>query len=333
MVTTTVGDMASSFAFRSKNLGLKTDLQRLSTEMTTGQTTDIAKKFSGHLKLVSGLDASLAKIKGYRTQTQEAGLLATSMQASLQTIDSFAQTLRQSLLTVSAGSGAAQIAGLGGEAQQTLQSTVAALNAAVGGRSMFGGVDTATVPVAASEDILTALDTATAGAISVQAVVTAVSDWFDDPAGYQSQAYLGGAPLEPVSIAPGQTARLDITATDPAIRDTLKGIALAALLDRGLFTDQPALQKSLVEAAATHLMQSQTPRLELSARLGVTEAQISTAETRNSSEESALQIARNDLTSVDPYTAATKLQETQTQLETIYALTARLSHLSLLDYL
>ena len=60
---------------------------------------------------------------------------------------------------------------------------------------------------------------------------------------------------------------------------------------------------------------------------------ISAAETRNSSEESALQIARNDLTSVDPYSTATKLQETQTQLETIYALTARMSHLSLLDYL
>jgi flagellar hook-associated protein 3 FlgL len=333
MVTTSVGDMARSFAFRSKNLDLKTDLQRLSTEMTTGQTTDIARKFSGDISLVSGLDTSLAKIAGYRAQTQEAGLFATTMQTSLQTIDSFALSLRQSLLTVSAGSGAAQIVGLGGEAQQTLKSTIAALNTAVSGRSLFAGVETASVPVGPPEGILTALDAATAGAISVQEVVAAVSNWFDDPAGFAAQAYRGGAPLEPVTVAPGETARLDITATDPAIRDTLKGIALAALLGRGLFTGQPDLQKSLAEAAATNLMQSQTPRLDLSARLGVVEAQISRAETRNSSEETALQIARNDLTSVDPYTAATQLQATQTQLETIYALTARMSHLSLLDYL
>ena len=333
MVTTSVGDMTSAFAFRAKNLSLKTEMQRLSTEMTTGQTTDIAKKFSGNLSLVSGIDASLARIKGFRAQTQEAGLFATTMQASLQTVDSLALKLRQSLMTVSAGSGTAQISGLGGEAQQTLQSTIATLNVAVSGRSLFGGVETATVPVADAQSILSALDTATAGATSVQDVMQAVSTWFEDPAGFSTQAYQGGAALEPMTLASGQTVSLDITATDPAIRKTLTGIAVAALLDRGIFSDQPNMRKSLAEAAGTHLMQSQTQRLELSARLGVAEAQISATETRNSAEESALQIARNDLTSVDPYSTATKLQETQTQLETIYALTARMSHLSLLDYL
>ena len=333
MVTTSVGDMTSAFAFRAKNLSLKTEMQRLSTELTTGQTIDIAKKFSGNLSLVSGIDTSLARIKGYTAQTQEAGLFTTTMQAGLQTIDSLALQLRQSLMTVSAGSGTAQLSGVGGEALQIFQSTIAALNVAVGGRSLFGGVETAIVPVTGSQSILTALDAATAGATSVQDVIAAVSNWFQDPAGFATQAYNGGAPLEPVTIAPGETANLDITAKDPAITETLTGIALAALLGRGLFSAQPDLRRSLAEAAGTHLLQSQSHRLELSARLGVTESQISAAETRNSSEESALQIARNDLTSVDPYSTATKLQETQTQLETIYALTARMSHLSLLDYL
>ena len=96
MVTTYVGDMTSAFAFRAKNLSLKTEMQRLSTELTTGQTTDIAKKFSGNLSLVSGIDTSLARIKGYTAQTQEAGLFTTTMQAGLQTIDSLALQLRQS---------------------------------------------------------------------------------------------------------------------------------------------------------------------------------------------------------------------------------------------
>ena len=54
---------------------------------------------------------------------------------------------------------------------------------------------------------------------------------------------------------------------------------------------------------------------------------------RNAAEASALQIARNGLVAADPYDTATAIQAVQTQIETLYTLTARLSRLSLTDYL
>mgnify|MGYP006193710875 CR=1 FL=1 len=54
---------------------------------------------------------------------------------------------------------------------------------------------------------------------------------------------------------------------------------------------------------------------------------------RNSAEITALELARAKIVSVDPFEAATKVKEAQTQLEMIYAVTARLSSLSLMEYL
>jgi len=65
----------------------------------------------------------------------------------------------------------------------------------------------------------------------------------------------------------------------------------------------------------------------------VIEAQIDGATARNTAESSALELARAELIAIDPYKAATDLTSVQTQLETLYALTARLSRLSLVEYL
>jgi flagellar hook-associated protein 3 FlgL len=46
-----------------------------------------------------------------------------------------------------------------------------------------------------------------------------------------------------------------------------------------------------------------------------------------------LQNAQLSLLSVDPYETATKMQEMQTQLQTLYAITARAARLSLVDFL
>jgi len=63
------------------------------------------------------------------------------------------------------------------------------------------------------------------------------------------------------------------------------------------------------------------------------QARIDTATTRNTSEATALGIARAGLVQLDPYETATRLQHAETQLQLIYTLTARMSRLSLADYL
>jgi flagellar hook-associated protein 3 FlgL len=105
------------------------------------------------------------------------------------------------------------------------------------------------------------------------------------------------------------------------------------LLDRGLFQGQGATRVQVMRRAGEVLAEGASARAHMAGRLGTTEGQIAAAATRNSAEVAALEIARNGLVSVDPYEAATRLEAAQSQLEALYTATARLSRLSLVDFL
>ncbi|MFC3181823.1 flagellin [Cypionkella sinensis] len=333
MAAISLGDMARSFMLRRHTVDLKQELQRLSNEVATGRVSDTAAHVSGDLTPITGIDASLARLKGYGAVTSEAGIFAGAMQTALGTVDALASDLGNALLSTSTGGSAALVDATGKDAEQRLETALSVLNTRFGDRSLFAGTMTTTAAVVDSDTFLTALTAAVSGAVSAQDVETAVNTWFDDPAGYDALAYLGGDPLAAVAIAPGEDARLDVTAKDPALRDTIKALAMAALLNRGVLAGESTGRQDLARRAGLNLLENKTDRTNLAARLGMAEAQIDAATTRNSNEISALQVARNGITEADPYETATRLDETEAQLEKIYALTARLSRLSLLDYL
>jgi len=180
--------------------------------------------------------------------------------------------------------------------------------------------------------MLTALQTAATGATTAGQVTAAVTAWFADPLGFGA-FYQGGDPLSPAPIAAGETADLSTTAMDQTLRDTLAGFAMAALIDRGVLAGDATERGRLVKAAGQQLISTEVGRTTLAARIGTVEAQIEAARTRNSAEESSLGILRSDIGSVDPYEAATRLQTIQSQLESLYLVTARVSRLSLAEYL
>jgi flagellar hook-associated protein 3 FlgL len=333
MAQVSLGDMAQSFMLRRQNVALKADLQRYATELTTGRVSDTSARVSGDLVPLSGIDATLARLKGYGAVNAEAGLFAGAMQTALGVIDSVSSTLSSTLLTAAGGVMPARVDAAGHDAQQRLETVVSALNTRFGDRSIFAGVSTTQAATVDADTLMSALDTAVAGAVSAADVETAVNSWFDAPGGFAALGYTGGGPLAALQIAPGEEAAVDVTATDPAIRATLKGLALAALLDRGVLSGQPDARQDIARRAGVSLLQSQTDLAYLSARLGSTEAQISAAVARNSAESTSLQIARADIVAADPFETASRLEETQTQLEKIYAITARMTRLSLMDYL
>ena len=80
-------------------------------------------------------------------------------------------------------------------------------------------------------------------------------------------------------------------------------------------------------------MSSEAKIADIRAQLGLTEEQISDAKAANGAETYALQMAKSEIMSADIYESASMLTQTQTQLEMMYTLTARLSRLKLSDYL
>jgi flagellar hook-associated protein 3 FlgL len=94
-----------------------------------------------------------------------------------------------------------------------------------------------------------------------------------------------------------------------------------------------AERKDLAGRGADLLLSGLQPLIAVRADLGVTEARIEEARVANAAETTSLAQARNGLVAADPFEAATALEAVTTQLETLYALTARVSRLSLTNYL
>jgi flagellar hook-associated protein 3 FlgL len=327
------GDLAQSNLLRRHTTEAKTAIAQLSQELTTGQSADTARHVSGDMGPLLAIDTSLARLDGYGAITRELGLFAGAMQTGLEVVANLALQTGNGLIAASGTAATTHVSTAAAAAHSALKSVVSTLNTRFGDRTLFAGMDTTGQAMASADTWLASLESALGSPTDVAGVEAAVDAWFANPAGYAAVAYLGDASLSAVPVAPGETAVLDITADDPAIRDTLKGLAMAAMLDRGAFPGQETLRKNVAQRAGELLLASETDRAQLAARLGATEAQIEIATTRNEAESSTLKIARAGVLEVDPYETATRLQDAETQLQLIYTITARISRLSLADYL
>ena len=329
------GDLAQSFVMRHNMTQAKADLTRLSQELTTGRAADTPRHLSGDMGPLLAISGTLARLEGYGAVTRELALFSEALQVGLTTISDMALESANSLISASGTAASAHLNSATASAHSALRSTLSTLNTRFGDRTLFAGVETDGQAMTTPDAFMAALEDAvtTAGAGDVATVEAAVDAWFAAPGGFLGTAYLGGDPLGPVPVAAGESVALDVTANDAALRTTLKGLALAALVDRGLFPGQPALQKGLAQRAGEVLLAGETERAHLASRVGGLQAQIDRAQTRNESEATALGIAHADMVKVDPYETATRLQDAETQLDLIYTLTARISRLSLADYL
>lgn len=330
-----IGDMAQTYMIRRQNADLKATSTRLANELSTGVTSDVSKRFSGDFSMISSVETSLTTLQAYKSASNEAGQFSTVMQTTLGLVQDQTTAAVSALLLTSNSASHTQIQNTSNDVMQKFETVVSSLNTQVGGRSLFAGAATDGPAIASPEVIIASLKTAIAGETTAAGVETVVNAWFDTPGGgYETIGYLGSTTsIAPFKIGIGQEADISITASDSEIRDTLKGLALAAMISEGALAGNISEQALLLRNAGDQLLTVGDKQTGMRANLGTVEAQIETASTQTASEISALEIVRIELLSVDPYDAASELEAVQTQLETLYALTARISRLSLVDFL
>lgn len=333
MAITSLGDLANARLLRRQSAEAKAQIQTLSEEMTTGLAKDRARHLGADLSPLAGIETSLLRLRGHSSAATALSMAAGATQIALQTIGAKALEASSLMLTVTASTSQSQLGIVAEGAVRHLETVVSSLNTRFSDRSLFAGQATNEAAMIPASDLLDLLEGVVAGALSGAEAETLIADWFADPAGFAAQAYLGADPLAPIAVAPGEVAVLDLTVMDPAILDTLKALVLPALVDRGFLAGQPVAQATLMQDTGVRLLELQSSWADTAARLGLTEAQLDTALARNGAETSALELARLDLIGVDPFETASRLEGVQTQLETIYALTARIQRLNLTDYL
>lgn len=331
----TIGDLAQSFGLQRQSTALKQQIDRLTQELSTGRAADLGERLSGNLLRFSQIEHDLVSLDSHLTAAREARVDAATMQTALGQVQTQSARLAGNAITVGSVAGGAQVETLASEARAALGAILGALNSDVAGRALFAGTLTDRTPLASAETLLSELRTATLGANSPVDMRAALDAYFDTPGGgFETTIYRGGTEdLSPSVLGDGETVALTIRGDDPALRDQLKQVALAALSDSPGLALTEAQRRDLVRGAGEALLTGQQGLTALRADLGQTEARLEQSTSRIAAEISTLQTDRNTIVSIDAFETAANLQEIQIRLETLYTLTARSARLSLVNVL
>lgn len=329
-----IGDMAHTFMLQRRGAALKTDMARLNEELATGQVSDIKSVLAGNVGYLADIESDLKSLQGYRIATTEAAQFSEAVQTALERINSSAGKLGTTFLTMSSNAVGPILEQFSSEARTEMESIVSALNTRTGGRALFSGAATDQRAIADVDTILAGLRSATAGLTNPQDIIDAADLWFDDPAGFEATAYTGGSTsMAAFRLGKGEEVQMSLTANDAVFRDTLKHVALAAMAGDGPVVLSNDAHRMILEDSGRKLFSSQGALTVASAKTGSAQARIDALATRNATEESALLIAKSALVQVDPYEAATELEAVQFQLQSLYAVTARMSDLSFVNFI
>jgi flagellar hook-associated protein 3 FlgL len=329
------GDLALAFQNRANDTKIKSNLHRLAQELASGRKQDLATAVTGDFSPVVAIERSLKNMQAYATATAEAALLSASMQTVLGLAQDTGSELVPALLSASSSAHEMLIQTTANDVRAKFDSVVAAFNTKVADRALFSGAATGDTALASTEAMLADLQLAIAAETTAVGVEAAVDAWFDTPAGgFETIGYQGSAnTLSPMRLSEDEQIDINLKADDAAVRETLKGFALASLMAEGALTGNVSERAELAKISAERMLAAGSSLAVAQAAVGTIEARVDSISSRNSAKTASYEMALHDITAIDPYAVATELEATTAQLETLYTLTSRLSRLTLTDFL
>lgn len=336
-ISLTTSDLSRAVQLRRANQDIKAQLSALTHEVTTGRRHDLAAAQRGDMGPVAFISCRLTTLDALSSNAALIGNELEAVQTALGAVQSLVGDKGAAFLADAAVGNPATMAIHARQAAGDMEAVVASFNVSAGGRQLLSGAATDTAPLSPAADILSMTRAIAAGQPSAGQAIAAIDAWFDAPAGgggFLDMAYRGAPVADAwVAVAPGTKVVNPATAADASVRATLKGLAIAALAaDPGIAPD-PGSRALMIQAAGERLVGGSRSLTALQAAVGSVQATVEDAASRNDAEVSGLKIMHNKLASADPYESATALTEAEGRLEKLYALTARLSRLSLADYL
>lgn len=334
MSISSIGDLAQHLVLRNRSSQIRSEITELTQELASGHVSDVSSHLNGEYSHLADIHHNLGRNEALSVTAAETGVFAATMQRSLETLDNRVADLTQSLVAI--GNFGQQInreqASL--QAENELKAMIGAINHSVAGRSLFSGTATDQVSLRSAEMILQELRTVVGPGTTAIDVVQAATDWFADPAGFNTTIYQGSdQSLAPFQVGKNDHVSIDLRADNPVFHDVLKNTALAALAtDPALSLDQVE-RTELLKLAGSGLTNSKDDIVGLRANIGYVEDRIGKAEARNSAVKTSLEFAREELIGADPFDVSVRLQSVQSQLQNLYTVTARTSSLTLVNFL
>lgn len=337
MTVHSIGDQARSFALQAASNRIKTNLSVLTSELSSGEVQDLGARLQGNTQGIADITSRLAMLSQLQRNATEAAAQAQGMTDVLDSVRSLTGTISLNLFIETSTTLEPVIKVRAAESAGALETVVNRLNGAVAQRHLFAGANSDTAPLISATDILDQLEVVTAGLSNASDISAAVAAWFDAApggGGFLDTAYAGSTnQIQTLQVGENVSVALSTTAATPAIREQLKGLATAALVDRGLLAGQSQEQRALLHGGGKLLLDASSALAQEMAQIGYIQQRIELAQTEGSAASATLEIMRNEIRGADPYATSVAISEAETHLDALYAVTARLSKLRLVDYL
>lgn len=349
MKTTFVSTQAISTAVRFSVLKTQAELITAQKEVASGRWADVGLNLGGHTGQAVSLRHEHARLN---TIMDTNGLIAARLdtsQTALAGVDKSANDFLSSLLSVrNADSGPEVVLP---QAKSNLAALIATLNSTLSGQYIFSGINTGAEPVT---DYF-----ATPAAASKQSVDTAFFNAFgmtqSDPAvdtitaadmraflDTDFKALFDAGPWKTnwssasdqnirSRISPSELTETSANANEPALRKLAMAYTMVA--DLGTERLNKDAFQTVVDTAARLVAEATSGVTAMRAQIGATQNRVERANESMSLQRDIFSSRIAGLENVDPFEVSMRITALMTQLETAYALTARIQRLGLLKHL
>lgn len=348
MKTSFVSSASVSQAMRYSLLKAQAELTKAQKEVSTGVVADTGLALGSQTAKAVSLSRDLQRLNGIVDSNALVSSRLTATQSALGQLGDAAQTFLGTLTANAngdAGSGVVLV-----EANATLDAFTSILNTALDGEYLFAGINTDVRPVddynAPGSPAKAAFDAAflahfgftqndPPAANITAADMTTFLDTVLEPQ-FMGPAWQGtwsnatdGTIVSRITM--NETLNTSVSANEAGLRK----LAMAASAVKELFSSNvgAAARAAVVEKAIALTGSAIGDVANLQARTGIVENRVKNASERINTQVDLFERLQNELQGVDPYEASTRVSTLLGQIETSYALTARLQQLSLAKYL
>ncbi len=331
-----IGDLSRAALLRQANAQLKSRLLVLTQESASGVKSDMAQAVGGNFGHLAQIEARLTTLAAYRETAAAAQAELAGLQAALETIGKIGSEIGNGMSSGVSATDETSISIRSRQARDDLNAVVGLMNVEIGGRFLLSGSAVETRPMGDAAGILADARAQVAGLTDPAAIAAAISGWFDAApglGGFADTWFGGNTDTRTVASSSQAAVTQTLTGLDPSFRDILKGLVLGALADDPAVALAREDKTALVAQAGATTLAGVRALTMRRAEVGMQEEAIARDAARNAAETTAMFIARTRIVEADPYETASALTQTETSLQNLYALTARLSRLSLTDYL
>lgn len=349
MKTSFVSTNSVSQTMRYRLMRMQAELADRQQEAVTGRVADPGLKLGAGMSRSVSMSRDVERLNGLLDSNSLASNRLAATQDALDRVNKTAQDLLSTL--AAATSGSVKTGVVRRHAVGALESLTGILNTSFNGEYLFAGINTDVKPIRSftdnpPSDSKTAFDAAFLARFGFSqsdpaaANITAgeITDFLDNDlaAEFQGAGWSDNwsdAADQPIvsRITLNETEQTSVTANNEGVKKLLRATAAVADLLKAPLNGNA--KDALIKRATGIVGEGISDIVGVQGRAGIAENRVSDASERISSQVDLFKSFVDDVEGVDPYEAATRVNDLMTQIETSYTLTSRIQQLSLVRYL